>query len=141
MLNELRGKKWIIVTQPFSEDDVISEASKLDIYRKILDFINNNDSVVIKPHPREKTDYEKCFPGISVLKSKAPIQLFSLCGIKFQNICTVCSTAAYGFPYNYNLYYFGTEIDPILSNKIPSGRLSKIGSLPSNIKLINNRSL
>ena len=141
MLEGLRGKKWIIVTQPFSEGNVISEESKIKIYKKIVDFIHDDTSVVIKPHPREKTDYEKYFPGVIVFKSKAPIQLFSLCGIQFENICTVCSTAAYGFPYDYNLYYFGTEIDPILNEKIPDGRLSNIGTLPPNINLCNKHSI
>lgn len=136
MLDSLSGKKWIILTQPFSEDNVIQEESKIAAYSKIINYINDIQSIVIKPHPREKTDYEKCFPGVKVLKSRAPIQLFSLCGIKFENMCTICSTAAYGFPYNYNLYYFGTEIDPVLNEKIPNGRLSKIGPLPPNINLV-----
>lgn len=136
MLDNLRRRKWIVLTQPFSEDNVISEELKIAVYRKIINQIDDIHSVVIKPHPREKTDYEKYFPGVKVLKSKAPIQLFSLCGIQFENMCTVCSTAAYGFPYNYNLYYFGTEIDPILNEKLPAGRLSKIGHLPPNINLM-----
>ncbi len=136
MLEELKEKKWILLTQPFSEDKLISESSKIAMYKKIVDSISDKRNIVIKPHPREKTDYKLFFPEISVLTSKAPIQLFSLCGVRFYNVCTVCSTAAYDFPYDYNLYYYGTDVDSILYEKMPNGRRSKLGQLSSNINII-----
>ena len=136
MIRGLKGKKWLILTQPFSEDRYISEEEKIAIYKEKIEKIGDDNSVVIKTHPREATDYTKYFPNVTLLTSKAPIQLFSLCGAQFPNICTICSSAAFDFPYEYNLLYMGTDIHEVLYHKIANGRKSRIGALPTNIHLI-----
>lgn len=62
----------LLLTQPFSEDTVISENEKINLYKKILG--NYSGKVAIKPHPREKTDYSKHF-DCYVFEKTFPVQL------------------------------------------------------------------
>ncbi|MDO6610112.1 glycosyltransferase family 52 [Shewanella sp. 1_MG-2023] len=54
----------VLVTQPLSEDGIVNESEKLVIYRHIIE--NINKKVIIKPHPREKTNYHICFSDLDV---------------------------------------------------------------------------
>ena len=49
----LETKSVILITQLLSEDNIISEEEKIALYKSILNNYGLN-SVVIKPHPREK---------------------------------------------------------------------------------------
>ncbi|WLS80308.1 glycosyltransferase family 52 [Erwinia pyri] len=62
----------MVMTQPFSEDNVISEREKIEIYEQIIS--NYDGVVVIKPHPREKTNYKDHF-SVPVLDGTIPVQL------------------------------------------------------------------
>jgi len=69
-------KDVVILTQPFSEDGAITEIEKIEIYKNIAK--NYEDSnIVIKPHPREITQYEVYFK-CKVLNNHYPFQLFLL---------------------------------------------------------------
>lgn len=65
----------MLMTQPFSEDRVISEHEKIEIYRKIIR--NYKGVIAIKPHPREKTDYKSYF-SLPVMDGTVPIQFMLL---------------------------------------------------------------
>lgn len=132
----LKIKETIIITDPFSEDGLISEEKKIKIVKKMIDYMGRNDKCVIKPHPREKTDYKLYFPDVYVMEKKAPVQLLSLLGVQFENVCSVCSTASFVFPYKYNLYYFGTDIDAELEVKYPDWTRENVKNLPPNITLM-----
>lgn len=87
----------ILCPQPFSEDNLISEEEKIEIYKKAFDSIQRNEKIIIKPHPREKTDYTKIFPNAIVLSNSFPMELAKVSGIKFAKIYTVSSTVALNF--------------------------------------------
>jgi hypothetical protein len=89
--------KSIIVTQTLNEDGVIElESTKIDIYK---DFVNqaNTELIYIKPHPREKTDYNALFKNderIIVLPKLFPAELLNIHPhLKFKKAFTAFSTA------------------------------------------------
>lgn len=51
-LKIIETKNTILFTQPFSEDKVISEDEKVDLYKNYKNY--DKRSLVIKAHPREK---------------------------------------------------------------------------------------
>lgn len=113
-----KNHRHILMTQSFSEDQLISEEEKIDMYKKIIEKIGEKD-IVIKPHPRETTDYSKYFPDLFVLKSYAPFELFTLNGVKFEKAYSVSSSALLGFPYKIKICFLGTEIYHPLFEKCP----------------------
>lgn len=110
-IEKLKNKRYILFTQCLSEDKMMSEEEKVDIYRKMLKDVNPEE-VVIKSHPREVTDYTKYFPQSYIFEKKIPMQLINLTGIRFNKVFTVCSTAALDFPYDIDIEFLGSEINP-----------------------------
>lgn len=100
----------ILFTQPLSEDHIVDESTKIELYKKIL----NNKSVVIKPHPRELTDYEKLFPEAIVLNKNVPVELLSLIGNNIKDVYTLFSTATLCFSQTATIHFTGTKIHPDL---------------------------
>lgn len=110
IIERLKNKKEILYTQPLSEDKIITEEEKIEIYSKIIEKYKK-ETLVIKQHPREKTDYKKIFTNIEVLNQSFPAELFNLLGIKFEKAITLFSTAALSDK-NIKIDFYGTEIHP-----------------------------
>lgn len=100
----------ILLTQPLSEDKIILEERKIEIYSKIL---NNylKESILIKPHPREITDYKKYFPSYYIMEEKYPIEILNLVGINVKKVVTLFSGAVFNFGENVEIDFYGTEVD------------------------------
>lgn len=119
-IKKLSAKKYILFTQPLSEDGIVTEGEKIDIYRDVLSKYNL-DCLVIKPHPREKTDYEKVFKNVYVFKDNVPSEILDIVGVKFERVITLFSTAA--FQYDKDIVdFYGTEVHPKLYKRF--GRIS-----------------
>lgn len=114
----LRNRSEILITQPFSEDKIITEEEKVNLYKDIIQEANISN-LIIKPHPREKTDYRTCFSPIPVFTKKIPFQLLSLYGIKFKTAYTICSSAVFDFPYAIQIIYKGSQIHPQIHKAFP----------------------
>ncbi|HGO5824634.1 TPA: glycosyltransferase family 52 [Mannheimia haemolytica] len=106
----LKNKPYILYTQPLSEDGVISEIEKIELYKNILLNYDSN-KVVIKPHPREKTDYQHFLNGVFVFRENIPSELLPLLGIKFEKAITLFSTAVLQHDRN-NIVFYGTNVHP-----------------------------
>ena len=118
IINNLKGKNKILYTQPLSEDGVISEEEKIELYRQIIKNYNEEE-LVIKKHPREKTDYKVTFPKVEVLDQSFPAELFNLLDIKFEKAITIFSTAALSDK-EIEIDFYGTEIHPKLKERFGS---------------------
>ena len=92
-LKLVETRDTILFTQPFSEDKIISENEKIELYRKIIEKYNKN-SLMIKVHPREKTEYDKIF----------------------KNVVTISSTAVSVFLKSSDIDFYGSEIHPKILN-------------------------
>ncbi|SJZ57468.1 Glycosyltransferase family 52 [Cetobacterium ceti] len=100
----------ILITQPLSEDGVLTEKEKIEIYGNILK--NYRDKkILIKPHPREKTDYKKYFPHCEIIKGKFPFELILLNGKKLKKLITIFSTGVLIGKENIGIDFYGTEIN------------------------------
>lgn len=111
-LSFIQSKKVLLLTQPLSEDKIISEEKKISIYREIVNRFGE-DNVLIKIHPREKTDYRTLFPNAIVFDKIVPMQLFNLLNVSFETVATISSTAAVSFINGKtNVYFEGTEKYP-----------------------------
>jgi hypothetical protein len=109
----LQQKTEILLTQPLTEDKVLSIDEEINLYKSLLKDCNINN-VIIKPHPRERKEYLGFFPDIYVFTKKVPMQLLSCCGIKFKKAYTVFSSSVFSFPYDMDIEFLGTEIHPEL---------------------------
>lgn len=111
-LEKMSQRPVILITQALSEDGIFSEEEKIKFYRKMIEPYGFGN-VMIKPHPRETTDYRKAIPECMTMDKVVPFQLFSLVGIKFHTAVTVCSAAALSLQNSGTKIDFkGSEIDP-----------------------------
>lgn len=54
---DIVGKTVLIISQPFSEMDIIPLMTELNLMQSLIKFINKNGiKPILKPHPREKSD-------------------------------------------------------------------------------------
>ncbi len=88
----------VLVTQPLSEDNIVSEEEKILLYKEIVAAHIGDAKLYIKVHPREKTDYTKVFPESSLLQQNCPAELLSLLNISFGKAITLFSTAIHLVP-------------------------------------------
>ncbi|MBI9055396.1 MAG: hypothetical protein JEY96_16355 [Bacteroidales bacterium] len=51
-------KNLVLITQPLSEDKILSQEDKIKVYNNILEKYSQDYSIYIKTHPREVTDYK-----------------------------------------------------------------------------------
>lgn len=117
--NKVEKKKVMLLTQPLSEDNLISEKKKIMLYKKIISRYNEND-LIIKVHPREKTNYIDFFPKITIIKDKIPFELYYLQGIELEKVVTIFSTAVLVVKEEILVDFFGTEIDDEIFKKVGS---------------------
>lgn len=118
IVNSIKNRKYILYTQPLSEDEVLLENEKIELYSKILKKYDKN-CIVLKKHPREKTDYKKIFPDIEVMDQVFPAELLTLLDIHFEKAITIFSTAALTDS-KVKVDFYGTEIHPKLLKKFGS---------------------
>lgn len=115
--------KALLITQPLSEDGIISEKEKIEIYKEIVEK-NKSENIMIKSHPREKTDYRNIFPNIELIEGKFPLEILMLLGINFKEVITIFSTAALNFKGITNVNFIGTENNKHLKEKV--GEIKKV---------------
>ncbi len=104
-------KNALILTQPLSEDGVVTDESvKIAIYKDVLDKIPKGMQTVIKTHPREVTRYEDHFSGVTVLPALFPIEILGLkTGFRFQQGYTLFSTALSNLDIVNERFFLGKE--------------------------------
>ena len=116
---EIKGKDIILFTQPLSEDNVITEEEKIDIYLKIIKKYSK-ERLIIKTHPREKTNYREIFKEYLVLDNPFPFEILNLLDVKFSKAITIFSTAALGLGKEVKVDFYGTEVHPKILERFGS---------------------
>ena len=131
VVDKLKDYKTIILTQPWAEAFLIPEKEVLDIYAPYVEQYKNT-GVVIKPHPREKDiDYAKHFQNVFVWQTRAPLQIFMLMGIEFENVITVNSSAISLFPSTTNIVWLGSEVHSVILDRCGHAELQDFINHPS----------
>lgn len=119
ILQKVDGESVMLFTQPMSEDGVISEERKIELYSKVLKNYEGK-AVIIKAHPREVTDYSKYFPNCYVMREKYPIELLGVMGIEIKKAVTLFSTAVFALGKDVEIDFYGTEVDEKLFERFGS---------------------
>lgn len=87
-------EKLLMITQCFSEANAISEKCKIDYYKRIAKIYGNNKKLLIKPHPREETDYLSLFPEALIIPKQFPLEILNFIGkLKIEYGVTINSSA------------------------------------------------
>ena len=107
---------YLLLTQPLSEDKLITEVEKIVIYKRVLDRYKDK-KIIIKVHPREKTKYSLYFPECIILEEKYPLELLLLNGLKIKKIITLFSTAVFAVEKDTEIDFYGTRVHPKLLEK------------------------
>lgn len=111
-ISMLKDRAYILYTQPLSEDGIISENEKIELYHSILSDYDMS-KLVIKPHPRENTDYSQIFNSAYIFKDNIPSEILSLLDIEFDKAITLFSTAVLQHKRE-SVVCYGTRIHPKL---------------------------
>lgn len=98
-----------------SEDGAITEEEKVKLYKEIIEGYSD-ENIVIKTHPREKTEYKKYFPKALIITEKFPLEVVALLNIGFKEVVTIFSTAAFHFKGVSNVKIVGTAGTEKLKN-------------------------
>lgn len=97
VLHLIQNRSFILLTQSFSADGIITEEEQIQMYSAILKKYDHT-RVLIKVHPRDTVDYRKHFPRTQVFSYPIPTQLLALLTTgNLRRVVTVCSTAASAF--------------------------------------------
>lgn len=103
----------LLITQCWSEYNIMTESQKIEIYKKIIDKLKRTkhyDNIVLKTHPAETTDYSLYFDDVIVLNNPIPIQVLELLGYKFSTMVTINSTAIYSSECNHKIVLLDEDI-------------------------------
>ncbi len=86
----------LLLTYPMYEDGVTDSVEKqLEIYQKFVAENAPGEKLIIKPHPRDFTDYSDAFPEAVILDKNMPSEMFALMNVCFKKILSLNSTSAY----------------------------------------------
>lgn len=107
---KIKQKSVVIFSQPLIGDAHLSPGEFMSLYKPYIEKYGVGN-IVVKLHPRDDFDYNKYFPGITTLKTKAPQQLLSAMGIKFKTAITVCSSAVSSMDEDCEIVWIGAEVD------------------------------
>lgn len=122
IIKSIKERSIILYTQPLSEDGVISEKEKIELYSKII-LKYPKEKLILKTHPREITQYKKLFKDILILDQNFPSEILELLEIKFEKGVTLFSTAVLNAKVK-EIDFYGTEVHIKLLEKF--GRLDSI---------------
>ncbi len=116
ILNEdIPSDSILLLTEALYEGNYLSLDEEINIYKEMISKYDLKD-IVIKPHPSDQNDYTKFFPGVKVIKTRFPLELFGLLGIKFKKILTIHSSAALNFK-DVEIEFYDGEINNETINK------------------------
>ena len=126
---DLNGKCLLLITQPFSEDGFFNEENKIKLYKKMS---NTKLTLIIKPHPRELTNYKKYFPEAIIIANEVLAESL-LENDNIVEIRTVFSSAILNYPYtrSLKLYIRGSEFN--------SNLLDSFGCIPEKTIIFNEK--
>ena len=116
------GREILLLTQPWNEDCYtypeknFTDGDEIELYKTILEGYDEKQ-VIIKTHPRERTDYRHFFPETLVIDTPTPMELFLLVGLKIKKAITVSSSSIHTFDDSVERVLLGTEITPKIKNE------------------------
>ncbi len=105
-IENIKTDTWLI-TQPL-EIFGCDEQEKISYYRNFIKEYKLGDCV-IKPHPREATDYQNFFPNSPIVKGKYPFELHMLFKNSPKVLATLTSSSTHHFKNSCKLIELGKD--------------------------------
>ena len=96
VIAELDDNLTLLITQCFSEDNLLPYDEEIEIYDYLIKK-HDNGNMVIKTHPRDEKDFSKIFPEMKVIQEQFPLEILKCIDITLNEIVTVSSTVALNF--------------------------------------------
>lgn len=89
-------KTVLILTQPLSEDKIISRSFKLELYKKLI-IKNKEKTILFKPHPRDEDSYEEILKefNINYIRKEIPIEVINLLDLQINEVISICSSGTF----------------------------------------------
>ncbi len=112
---EFKEETVLILTEPFYEDGLETLENELNIYEEFIKKFHGYQ-ICIKPHPRDKKNYNKLYPNTTILDKYFPIELLSFIGIKPKIVCSTITTAVLSFEKSEIYIYSGKLENDELNN-------------------------
>jgi hypothetical protein len=111
------SQNLLLLTQPFSEDQCITEKAKIDLYKKVIKNYGTGYNIFIKAHPREKTIYSYSVEeDITEIQSDFPIEMLNLMPfLNFEKVITINSSAINNLIFISNKIELGLDYDEELA--------------------------
>lgn len=93
-------KSVLLLTQPLFIDSLVrSETDQIKYYAELVKRHYSGLDLVIKPHPRDMTDYSSEFPSAVIIDKNMPVEILSIIGVKpFKRVITYNSSCAGWIP-------------------------------------------
>ena len=109
-LETIAIRKVVIFSQPLCHDAHFSFEEQRNLFLPYVEKYGS-ENILVKLHPRDIFDYKKAYPGVETLSTKAPQQLLSLMGLKFNTAITCCSSAVSSMDKDCRIIWIGSEVD------------------------------
>ena len=97
-------KCTLVFTEHFINMKRLPIEGQTEIYTLLCDYFSGDNKLLIKPHPSDvHTNYEKIFPGVSVISRAFPSELLPFCMKAEKDLgLAACSTAVLGLKDYFN---------------------------------------
>lgn len=99
MASSIPSHSCLLLTQPLFEDGFVHSPEEQDaVYRRVVqEYLPPNLALVIKPHPRENTDYSRLFPKAFIIDQNIPVEVLNIApNLCFSRAVTLFSSALAG---------------------------------------------
>lgn len=104
------GGSFLLLTQPFDNDGLMTESDKVKGYKSVISELQiDEESLFIKPHPRETSDYKSIFPKATIMDGNIPFEFFNFLNVKFENVITITSSSVFHINNGANVIFLGTS--------------------------------
>lgn len=116
-LEFLSSRPNIFFSQPIKDGFRLTEEEYVSVLVKIFRHYPY-ESLIIKTHPRDKFDYKKHFPEISLFTKPINSQLLYILGLRPAKVITICSTAIEAFPETIECDYYDIHVHPKIERSV-----------------------
>lgn len=110
-VNILSGNNLLLITQPWSEEHVMSETGKVEVYNRMLKKYTGSHSIFLKAHPRDLTNYHgKLEQAFTEIPRAFPLEMLDFMeNIRFKTGLTVSSSALHNMHCVAEKIFFGND--------------------------------
>jgi len=103
-------KSVLLLTQPLYVDGLVkTQHEQIEIYRRLCsENISDGESLIIKPHPRDNTDYSSDFPETIIFEKNMPLEILTyMVSGEFSRVVSLSSSSTSSIMAKKHIVYGG----------------------------------